>query len=81
MIVLPTDHAAQAACNLLKALACPSRLRILCQLAGGEKSVGEVAGLIGMRQAAVSQDLTLLRKEARGHTQVRALRGRLRAHV
>lgn len=40
-----------------------NRLMILCQLAGGEKSVGELARLVDMREAAVSQQLAQLRRE------------------
>jgi DNA-binding transcriptional ArsR family regulator len=66
--------AADAASDMLKSLANRHRLMILCQLIGGERSVGELAGLIGVRDSTVSQHLALLRKdglvEARrdGHT-------------
>ena len=53
------DRAATAATDLLKALASPSRLRILCQLADGEKSVGQIATAIGSRETAISQHLAL----------------------
>ena len=36
---------------------------ILCHLAEGEKSVTELEGLLGQRQAAVSQQLARLRME------------------
>ncbi len=36
---------------------------ILCHLAGGEKSVGELEDLLASRQAAVSQQLARLRKD------------------
>jgi len=39
----------------------PSRLLILCQLAEGEKSVGELEPLIGLSQSALSQHLAVLR--------------------
>lgn len=59
------DLAAQAqdAAALLKALAHEGRLMILCNLATGEKSVGELEQLLGARQAAVSQQLARLRLE------------------
>ena len=57
------DHAASAACDLLKALASPNRLKILCHLVDGEKSVGQVAALVGIREATASQHLALLRKD------------------
>ena len=37
---------------------------ILCHLGTGEKSVGELEALLGMRQAAVSQMLARLRDES-----------------
>jgi len=57
------DKAASAACELLKALASPNRLKILCHLVEGEKSVGQVAALVGIRETAASQHLALLRKD------------------
>ena len=54
------ESATQAA-NLLKALAHPGRLMILCHLASDEKSVTEMEHLLGWRQAAVSQQLARLR--------------------
>jgi DNA-binding transcriptional ArsR family regulator len=57
-----SDHAEPAAA-LLKALSHEGRLMILCHLAAGEKSVGELERLIGQRQAAVSQQLARLRLE------------------
>lgn len=55
--------AAPRVSELMKVLANEHRLMILCQLAGGEKSVGELADLLGVRQAAISQQLALLRKD------------------
>ena len=55
--------AAQQAANLMKALSSENRLMMLCQLADGEKSVGELAQLLGLQQAAVSQQLALLRRK------------------
>ena len=40
-------------------------LLILCNLAGGEKSVSELESLLSCRQAAVSQQLARLRLEVR----------------
>jgi len=57
------DNAATAASDLLKALASPNRLKILCHLVEGEKSVGQIAALIGIRETTVSQHLALLRKD------------------
>jgi len=49
--------------DLLKAMANPSRLMILCQLAEGEKSVGEMESVIGLSQSGLSQHLAVLRKK------------------
>jgi len=54
--------AAQAA-DFLKSLGHEQRLMILCHLASGEKSVGELEDVLGARQAAVSQQLARLRHE------------------
>jgi DNA-binding transcriptional ArsR family regulator len=55
--------AADRASELLRALANRHRLLILCQLVDGERSVGELAGLLGIRDSGVSQHLALLRKD------------------
>jgi ArsR family transcriptional regulator, virulence genes transcriptional regulator len=55
------SHAAEAAA-MLKELANPSRLLILCQLIDGEKSVGELRRAIDLSQSAVSQHLARLRE-------------------
>ena len=64
---------ASHACELLKAMANEWRLMILCQLAEGEKTVGELQHLLGLSQSAVSQHLAILRREkivkARKHAQ------------
>jgi DNA-binding transcriptional ArsR family regulator len=52
---------AARACNLLKAMANPTRLMVLCQIAEGEKSVGELAQAVGQSQSGLSQHLTVLR--------------------
>ena len=49
--------------DLLKAMANRHRLLILCQLIDGERSVGELAGLLELRDSTVSQHLALLRKD------------------
>ena len=54
---------AHRACDLLGAMANTSRLMILCQLAGGEKSVSELQPLIGLSQSALSQHLAVLRRK------------------
>ena len=55
-------NAAQA-CRLMKVLANPDRLMILCQLAQGERRVGELEQLLGITQPTLSQQLTVLREE------------------
>lgn len=56
------ENASHAA-TYLKVLAHEGRLMILCHLGEGEKSVGELEELLGIRQAAVSQMLARLRDE------------------
>lgn len=51
----------EAASNLLKALANPQRLRILCLLIEGELTVGQLNEHIPLSQSALSQHLALLR--------------------
>ncbi|MBX5454040.1 MAG: metalloregulator ArsR/SmtB family transcription factor [Acidobacteriia bacterium] len=55
--------AADTAAELLKALANRHRLLILCQLVENERSVGELAAFLGVRDSTVSQHLQLLRKD------------------
>jgi DNA-binding transcriptional ArsR family regulator len=63
MNIKDMQRAAGDATDLLKSLANRNRLMLLCQLVGGEKSVGELADLLAVRDAAVSQQLALLRKD------------------
>jgi ArsR family transcriptional regulator, virulence genes transcriptional regulator len=56
------DSAAEAE-DLLKAMANRHRLIILCQLIDRERSVGELAEILELRDANVSQHLALLRKD------------------
>lgn len=51
------------AARLLKTLGHEGRLRIICHLAAGERSVSELEVLLDMRQAAVSQQLARLRMD------------------
>jgi ArsR family transcriptional regulator, virulence genes transcriptional regulator len=55
-------HALRATA-LLKAMSNPARLMVLCQLAEGEKSVGELEGAVDLSQSGLSQHLALLRRE------------------
>ncbi|MFN7026479.1 MAG: ArsR/SmtB family transcription factor [Pseudorhizobium sp.] len=52
---------ARKASELLKALSHEDRLVILCLLTEGERSVSELEEIMGMTQAAVSQQLARLR--------------------
>ena len=55
---------AEEAAQLLKALANPQRLRLLCLLAAGELSVGQLnEALPDLSQSALSQHLAKLRDE------------------
>ena len=48
--------------DICKTLANPTRLRILHVLREGEKSVGELADLLGLRQSNLSQHLSIMRQ-------------------
>tara|TARA_B110000503_G_scaffold79205_1_gene121687 strand:- start:25193 stop:25501 length:309 start_codon:yes stop_codon:yes gene_type:complete len=53
----------QEASALLKLLANPSRLIVLCALVAREHTVGELEELTGLSQSAISQHLARLRDE------------------
>ncbi|MBW8897791.1 MAG: winged helix-turn-helix transcriptional regulator [Massilia sp.] len=55
--------AAVQAGGLLKALANPDRLLLLCQLTQGEQTVGALEAALGIRQPSLSQQLGVLRQE------------------
>jgi len=55
--------AADQASSLMKTLGHKDRLMILCLLADGEKSVGEIANLLEISQSPLSQHLSRMRKE------------------
>ena len=55
------EHAGEAAA-LLKALAHPARLLVLCRLVDGECSVSELQPLVGLSMSALSQHLSVLRE-------------------
>ena len=55
-------HASEAT-QLLKALANEHRLLILCHLAEGEKTVGELNERVLLSQSALSQHLSVLRRD------------------
>ncbi len=55
--------AAEKASALMKTLGHQGRLMILCQLATGEKSVGELSKLLDIPQSPLSQHLSRMRGE------------------
>lgn len=57
------EASAAAAAQLLRSIGNERRLMILCQLTGGERSVGELMPCIGISQSALSQHLAVLRKD------------------
>jgi ArsR family transcriptional regulator, virulence genes transcriptional regulator len=57
------ESAADQASGLLKSLSNRHRLLIICQLIDSERSVGELAEFLGLRDSTVSQHLALLRKD------------------
>ena len=56
-------RSAGAAEEMLRALANRHRLTILCQLIDGERSVGELAAFLALRDSTVSQHLARLRRD------------------
>lgn len=48
--------------ELCKSLSDPKRLQIIQELRGGEKAVGELAGILGLKQSNTSQHLSRLRR-------------------
>ena len=57
------ERAADQASDLLKALSNRHRLLMICQLIDGERSVGQLAEFLNLRESTVSQHLALLRKD------------------
>lgn len=58
---LDLSRKAGTAAEFLKMIASPPRLLLLCHVADGEVSVGELAERTGMRMPTVSQQLSQLR--------------------
>jgi len=56
-------QSATRASALMKTLGHKDRLMILCHLADGEKSVGQIADLLEIPQSPLSQHLSRMRKE------------------
>ncbi len=57
------SEAADKASALMRTLGHKGRLLVLCQLATGEKSVGELSDSLGIPQSPLSQHLARMRKE------------------
>ena len=55
---------ANKACSLMRVMSNPDRLLLLCQLAQGERRVGELEELLDIQQPTLSQQLAVLREEA-----------------
>lgn len=54
---------AEEAADLMRALSHAARLKVLCELSGGERSVGELVEASGLSQSALSQHLARLRED------------------
>jgi ArsR family transcriptional regulator, virulence genes transcriptional regulator len=54
---------AEEAAGLLRALSHGARLKVLCELVAGERSVGDLVRASGLGQSALSQHLARLREE------------------
>ena len=57
------QKAAAQAGGLLKVLANPDRLLLLCQMSQGEYCVSDLEEMTGIKQPTLSQQLTVLREE------------------
>lgn len=63
MNIIKMTRKAEDIGGLLRILSHPKRLLLLCQLVDQERSVGDLAAQLQMREAAASQQLALLRKD------------------
>ena len=63
MKVNKMNSAAEEVCDVMGLLSNKSRLMLLCQLIGKEKSFGELVANLGAREPAVSQQLAVLRRQ------------------
>lgn len=63
MNIYDMEGSAEQAADLMRVLANPKRLLLLCMLLEEEQSVGALVGRLGARQSAVSQQLAQMRRE------------------
>ena len=63
MDISELERNAEVAANLLKAMSNDKRLIIMCALFKGEKCVGDLEGIVGLSQSALSQHLARLRRD------------------
>ena len=56
-------RSAKQAADVLRTLAHPARLNVLCELGDGERSAGELVKSSGLSQSALSQHLARLRAD------------------
>ncbi|MGY3618054.1 ArsR/SmtB family transcription factor [Bradyrhizobium sp. USDA 10063] len=59
--IVDLEEKAEEASRLLTAMANAKRLMVLCNLLDGEKSVGDLAAIVGLSSAALSQHLGKMR--------------------
>ncbi|MCA6106135.1 ArsR/SmtB family transcription factor [Bradyrhizobium cenepequi] len=59
--IVDLEEKAEEASRLLAAMANAKRLMVLCNLLDGERSVGELAEIVGLSSAALSQHLGKMR--------------------
>jgi len=57
-----SEYQTETATEILKSIAHPIRMKILCYLMEGEKNVGEIESQFGSTISNISQHLTVLRK-------------------
>ncbi len=62
MRALPSDEVLEKIADVLKALADPTRLRIIHVLQDGELCVSDILGYVGGSQANVSKHLSVLKR-------------------
>jgi ArsR family transcriptional regulator len=56
----PTPDECRQIAEFLQGFSNPVRIRIMCALRDGEKSVGEIAEWVGAKQSNISQQLQIL---------------------